>query len=153
MPDPKPYSPEVKAEALELVKVDGLSHEQVAVELAKRYPDRPPARRTVSIWCAQDAELAGLARERIRDLWADQIALNDRLYARATSESDGLKGSQAIIGHAIGVDKELKVIDALTGPKMPTGVSHTGPLVIILGVDRPVPEAIEGEARDVTDDA
>ncbi len=144
MPDGTPYSPEVKAEALALVK-DGLSQQQVAGILAQKYPERAPTQRSISVWCAQDADLAGLAHERMRDLWADQIALNDLLFERAKSEAPSLKGQAAVVSGAIGMDKELKIIEALTGPKTP-GIQAQN--ITINFISQPKPDIIEGEVVD-----
>ncbi len=141
MADGTPYSPEIKAEALALVKFDGRSHQQAADILALKYPERPPSRRGISVWCAQDEDLAGLAQERMRDLWADQIALNDLLFERARSEAPHLKGRDAVIGGAIGMDKEIKIIEALTGPKMAINAQN----VQINFIAQKQPEVIEGE--------
>jgi hypothetical protein len=139
MPDGTPYTPEMKAQALVLVR-DGMSHARVAQELALKYPERSPAARSIDIWCAQDADLAGLAQERMRDLWADQIALNDLLFERAQSEAPHLKGSAAVIGAAVGMDKEIRIIEALTGPKMPLNAQHI--TINFISKERPI---IEGE--------
>ena len=142
MPDGTPYTPDIKAEAVALVKYDGMSHAQAAHALAERYPDRSPALRSIDIWCAQDSDLAGLAHERIRDLWADQIALNDLLYERAKSEAPQLKGYQAVVAAAIGMDKEVKIIEALTGPKMPLTAQN---IQINFIVQKQPDDTIEGE--------
>ena len=134
----------IKAEALALVKVDGMSQAQAVKVLAERYPDRSPALRIIYIWCAQDEDIAGLAHERMRDLWADQIALNDLLFERAKSEAPNLKGQAAVVSGAIGMDKELKIIEALTGPKTPTIQAQN--VLIILNAKEPI---IEGEATEV----
>ena len=144
MPDSTPYSPEIKAEALVLVR-DGLSHEKASKALAVKYPDRHPSPRSIDIWCAQDADLAGLAHERMRDLWADQIALNDLLFERAKSEAPNLKGQAAVVSGAIGMDKELKIIEALTGPKTP-GIQAQNITINFIAMAKP--DIIEGEVVD-----
>ncbi len=141
MPDGTPYTPEIKAEAVALVRYDGKSHEEAVKILSEKYPERSPALRVIYIWCAQDADLTGLAHERMRDLWADQIALNDLLYERAKSEAPQLKGYQAVVAAAIGMDKEVKIIEALTGPKMPL----TAQSIVINFVVQKDPDVIEGE--------
>ena len=145
MADGTPYSPEIKAEALVLVNVDGMSHEQAVKVLADRYPDRSPALRIIYVWCAQDANLTGLAHERMRDLWADQIALNDLLYERAKAEAPQLKGYQAVVAAAIGMDKEVKIIEALTGPKMPLTAQNIQINFIVQKQPDESVDTIEGE--------
>jgi hypothetical protein len=151
MPDGTPYPTDIKAEAVALVKVDGLSLPQAAARLAEMYPDRAPAFQTVSVWCSQDSDLGSLGRERMRDLWADAIAVNHKLAERAEEAVATLKGQQAFISWGIGQDKEVKLIEALTGPK-PTGGVQVQNVIIVVNADKPEQvEAIEGEARDVTD--
>jgi len=144
MPDSRPYSPEAKADAVVLVKVDGKTVREAASILEKRYPQRSPSFQIISAWCLQDADLGQLGQERKRDLWADQIALNDLLFKRAQEEAPGLKGSAAVIGAAVGMDKEVKIIESLTGPKPTTNI---GPIVIVYNAQQPTAQAevIEGK--------
>lgn len=141
MSDGTPYSPDIKAEAIALVKYEGMSQTQAAAELAKRYPERAPCQQSVAVWTAQDSDLSKLSRERMRDLWADQVALNELLIERARAEAPHLKGQGAIVGQAIGVDKELRIIQEITGPKAAT--VNVEKMFIITNAARP--DIIEGE--------
>ena len=141
-----PYPNDIKAEAVALVYESG-NFSEAARTMERRYPDRPPSRQLITRWFkAVDTEaFAALCAERKEAFEVGIMEVASKAIEKMFDALDNMQPGQLPIAAGIAMDKGLRLMEGDRGP------ANINTKVIIV-MDAPRPEIIEGEVVRDNDD-